>query len=214
MIKIDEDKFYIFDSACRSPVLKCSIKMKDSHEPDIFIYSASTSLCAYRIEPPYTERYVRWCERTATQLMLSFMYLINSLIFLHFVINPLISCINEAEWLYMCCSKMACTAGVVYQSLGVVCGYSTDWRARKLQHSLSSIIPAFISIDTVLQILFINCCASDSVVNLAINDTYSGGTLLKSLDWNSFVIVFWFAGLFRRGILNVHSMIFLSFLTG
>jgi hypothetical protein len=23
----------------------------------------------YAIEPPYTERYVRWCERSATQLM-------------------------------------------------------------------------------------------------------------------------------------------------
>jgi hypothetical protein len=24
---------------------------------------------AYVVEPPYTERYVRWCERTAIQLM-------------------------------------------------------------------------------------------------------------------------------------------------
>ena len=28
-----------------------------------------TSLCTYAIEPPCTERYARWCERSATQLM-------------------------------------------------------------------------------------------------------------------------------------------------
>ena len=130
--------------------------------------------------------------------------------------NILISCINEAGWLYMCCSRMACTLGTVYQSLGVVCGYSTDWRARKIQHSLSSIIPSCISIDAVLQILFRNCCAPDSVINLAINDTYLAGTLLKPFVWKSCVIVSGFAGLIRRcaGILNVHSMIFLPFLTG
>ena len=25
--------------------------------------------CTQTVEPPYTERYVRWCERTVTQLM-------------------------------------------------------------------------------------------------------------------------------------------------
>ena len=43
--------------------------MKDSHGLGILTYSASTSLCAYKVEPPYTERYVRWCERLATQIM-------------------------------------------------------------------------------------------------------------------------------------------------
>ena len=62
---------------------------------------------------------------------------------------------------------MACAVGVVYQSLGVACGYSTDWRARKFQHSLSSIIPASNNTNAVSQILFINSCASVSVMNLA-----------------------------------------------
>ena len=32
-------------------------------------YPRTVRACTYAIEPPYTERYVRWCERSATQLM-------------------------------------------------------------------------------------------------------------------------------------------------
>ncbi len=52
-----------------SPVLKCSITNERLARAGFLTYSASTSLCAYKVEPPYTERYVRWCERSATQLM-------------------------------------------------------------------------------------------------------------------------------------------------
>lgn len=44
-------------------------QQKDSHRPDTTASLTGTSLCTYAIEPPYTERYVRWCERSATQLM-------------------------------------------------------------------------------------------------------------------------------------------------
>ena len=36
------------------------------------IFRLSTSIfanCTYAVEPPCTERYARWCERSATQLM-------------------------------------------------------------------------------------------------------------------------------------------------
>ena len=36
---------------------------------DTTVSLTGTSLCTYAIEPPYTERYVRWCGRTAIQLM-------------------------------------------------------------------------------------------------------------------------------------------------
>ena len=32
-------------------------------------YSTDTRYCTQIIEPPCTERYARWCERSATQLM-------------------------------------------------------------------------------------------------------------------------------------------------
>lgn len=44
-------------------------QQKDSHRLDTTVSLTGTSLCTYAIEPPYTERYVRWCERSATQLM-------------------------------------------------------------------------------------------------------------------------------------------------
>lgn len=35
-----------------------------------FLRSTSVYVkCTYAVEPPYTERYVRWCERSATLLM-------------------------------------------------------------------------------------------------------------------------------------------------
>ena len=43
--------------------------MNDSHRRDTTASLTGTSLCTYAIEPPYTERYVRWCGRSATQLM-------------------------------------------------------------------------------------------------------------------------------------------------
>ena len=42
---------------------------KDSHRQDTTASWTGTSLCTYAIEPPYTERYVRWCGRSAIQLM-------------------------------------------------------------------------------------------------------------------------------------------------
>ena len=35
----------------------------------MMIYPQDTRYCTQIIEPPYTERYVRWCERSAIQLM-------------------------------------------------------------------------------------------------------------------------------------------------
>ena len=32
-------------------------------------YSTDTRYCTQTIEPPCTERYARWCERSAAQLM-------------------------------------------------------------------------------------------------------------------------------------------------
>ena len=37
---------------------------KDSHRRDTIASSTGTSLCTYAIEPPCTERYARWCERS------------------------------------------------------------------------------------------------------------------------------------------------------
>ena len=37
---------------------------KDSHRPDTTASLTGTSLCTYAIEPPCTERYARWCERS------------------------------------------------------------------------------------------------------------------------------------------------------
>ena len=33
------------------------------------ILPKDTRYCTQTIEPPYTERYVRWCERTGSQIM-------------------------------------------------------------------------------------------------------------------------------------------------
>ena len=35
----------------------------------MMIYPQDTRYCTYVIEPPYTERYVRWCERTVSELI-------------------------------------------------------------------------------------------------------------------------------------------------
>ena len=37
---------------------------KDSHRPDTTASLTGTSLCTYAVEPPCTERYARWCERS------------------------------------------------------------------------------------------------------------------------------------------------------
>ena len=37
---------------------------KDSHRPDTTVSLTGTSLCTYAVEPPCTERYARWCERS------------------------------------------------------------------------------------------------------------------------------------------------------
>ena len=37
---------------------------KDSHRLDTTASLTGTSLCTYAIEPPCTERYARWCERS------------------------------------------------------------------------------------------------------------------------------------------------------
>ena len=39
-------------------------RKKDSHRPDTTVSLTGTSLCTYAIEPPCTERYARWCERS------------------------------------------------------------------------------------------------------------------------------------------------------
>ena len=45
-------------------VYKWLFPTKDSHRPDITVSLTDTSLCTYAVEPPCTERYARWCERT------------------------------------------------------------------------------------------------------------------------------------------------------
>jgi len=39
---------------------------KDSHKQDILTSCKSTSPCTHAVEPPCTERYARWCERSTT----------------------------------------------------------------------------------------------------------------------------------------------------
>ena len=39
-------------------------QQKDSHRLDTTASLTGTSLCTYAIEPPCTERYARWCERS------------------------------------------------------------------------------------------------------------------------------------------------------
>ena len=39
-------------------------RKKDSYRRDITVSLTGTSLCTYAIEPPCTERYARWCERS------------------------------------------------------------------------------------------------------------------------------------------------------
>ena len=39
-------------------------QQKDSHRLDTTVSLTGTSLCTYAIEPPCTERYARWCERS------------------------------------------------------------------------------------------------------------------------------------------------------
>ena len=55
-------------------VLRCRLYRKVSQKKyspvlDTTVSRHGTSKCTYAIEPPCTERYARWCERSATQLM-------------------------------------------------------------------------------------------------------------------------------------------------
>ena len=52
-----------------TPQYKPPSQMKDSYKPDIWTYPKSTSLCIIVVEPPCTERYARWCGRSAAQLL-------------------------------------------------------------------------------------------------------------------------------------------------
>ena len=53
-----------------SPILSKSLDNNTLKNLGILFFSDySTSHCAFLVEPPYTERYVRWCGRSATQLM-------------------------------------------------------------------------------------------------------------------------------------------------
>ena len=44
-------------------------QQKDSHRLDTTASLTGTSLCTYAIEPPCTERYARWCERSGRQIV-------------------------------------------------------------------------------------------------------------------------------------------------
>jgi len=46
------------------PRLTEPFQKKDSHRPDTTVSLTGTSLCTYAVEPPCTERYARWCERS------------------------------------------------------------------------------------------------------------------------------------------------------
>ena len=48
---------------------KWQSRTKDSQQPDTSVSWTTTSLCTHAVEPPCTERYARWCERSVTQLM-------------------------------------------------------------------------------------------------------------------------------------------------
>ncbi|MEE0855950.1 MAG: hypothetical protein U0L58_01465, partial [Ruminococcus sp.] len=39
------------------------------HPSGMMTYSTDTRYCTQTIEPPCTERYARWCERSVAQLM-------------------------------------------------------------------------------------------------------------------------------------------------
>ena len=47
-----------------TPVSTWLYPAKDSHKPDTTVSLTGTSLCTYAVEPPCTERYARWCERS------------------------------------------------------------------------------------------------------------------------------------------------------
>ena len=44
--------------------LRTQLQAKDSQQPDTLKSETTTSPCTYAIEPPCTERYARWCERS------------------------------------------------------------------------------------------------------------------------------------------------------
>ena len=44
--------------------LRTQLQAKDSQQPDTLKSDTTTSPCTYAIEPPCTERYARWCERS------------------------------------------------------------------------------------------------------------------------------------------------------
>ena len=65
-------------------------QIKDSHRQDTTASLTGTSLCTYAIEPPCTEPYARWCERTATQIM-------GSLLLDYFIFADFISADNQCK---------------------------------------------------------------------------------------------------------------------
>jgi len=51
-------------------------------------YQSDTRYCIKTIEPPYTERYVRWCERTMGEIITHFL--------LDFMVNK-VQCLTGLE---------------------------------------------------------------------------------------------------------------------
>lgn len=49
--------------------LNVLLQIKDSYKRDTLISQLRTSPWTYAVEPPCTERYARWCERSVTQII-------------------------------------------------------------------------------------------------------------------------------------------------
>ena len=64
-VLVDLSKYF---DTLRTAMYSGQSRKKDSHRRDITASLTGTSLCTYAIEPPCTERYARWCERSLLDL--------------------------------------------------------------------------------------------------------------------------------------------------
>lgn len=48
-------------------------KPRTSYPSDMMTYQSDMRHCTRTIEPPYTERYIRWCERTMGEIITHFL---------------------------------------------------------------------------------------------------------------------------------------------
>ena len=62
-------------------------------------YSTDTRYCTQAIEPPCTERYARWCERSAAQLMVSL--LLDLIIYFRETTTAILTIVQTHQYPYL-----------------------------------------------------------------------------------------------------------------